>query len=54
MTLLYCVPMFDCSGFVWGLLMAGVNSHGAYWGSTDDWPTPEMKNRFDFIVHLNA
>ncbi|KAK2164150.1 hypothetical protein LSH36_68g09013 [Paralvinella palmiformis] len=33
------------SGFLFGLLMGAVNYNGNNWGSTDEWPTSEMKNR---------
>ncbi|XP_033738239.1 uncharacterized protein LOC117325851 [Pecten maximus] len=41
LSLLICVGM----GMVWGLVCGGVCKDGAYWGSTDSWPTSEMKSR---------
>ncbi|KAL4236590.1 hypothetical protein ACF0H5_004975 [Mactra antiquata] len=32
-------------GFTFGLISGGVGLHGAVWGSTDAWPTSEMKSR---------
>lgn len=32
-------------GFLFGLICGGVGLHGAIWGSTDSWPTIEMKSR---------
>jgi uncharacterized hydrophobic protein (TIGR00271 family) len=32
-------------GFLFGLITGGVNNTGAYWGSSDSWPTQEMQTR---------
>ena len=32
-------------GFIFGLISGGIGLHGAVWGSTDAWPTTEMKSR---------
>ncbi|OWF41400.1 uncharacterized protein LOC110462543 [Mizuhopecten yessoensis] len=41
LSLLICVGM----GLAWGLVCGGVCKDGAFWGSTDAWPTSEMKSR---------
>ena len=33
------------SGFLFGLVSGGLGLHGAVWGSSDSWPTIEMKSR---------
>ncbi|ELU08060.1 hypothetical protein CAPTEDRAFT_213394 [Capitella teleta] len=32
-------------GFIFGLITAAANANGAFWGSTDTWPTAEMSSR---------
>ncbi|XP_060073507.1 uncharacterized protein LOC132553292 [Ylistrum balloti] len=41
LSLLICIGM----GLVWGLVFGGVCKDGAFWGSTHEWPTSEMKSR---------
>ena len=39
--LLICVVI----GFLFGLISGGIGLNGAVWGSSDSWPTIEMKSR---------
>lgn len=39
------VWMFLMAGLLFGFVSGSVDIKGANWGSTDSWPTDEMKSR---------